>query len=194
MTKQIVTDEQLGQLSRKQNDLFRRVREGTLPVAGVLAALQRIIEGQTQVVTVPDKSVNGLVDTAEREIGLTYLNSALRSNAFIIDERGKTYEVATWKPGRHVSSEDVRKHFRDLDPSNPYLGNTAAFVAWVTEKQPMGWHVSIPEKSRLLPGADGGLCAPLFYRGGAGRCLDLDGVAGGWGADDVFVAFREVSA
>ncbi len=45
MTERIVTDEHLGQLARRQNDLFRRVREGTLPVADVLGALQRVIEG-----------------------------------------------------------------------------------------------------------------------------------------------------
>lgn len=41
----LVSDEQLGQLARKQNDLFRRVREGTLSVEQVLANIQQIIEG-----------------------------------------------------------------------------------------------------------------------------------------------------
>ena len=45
MTEKTVTDDELGQLARRQNDLFRRVREGTLPVARVLGALQGIIEG-----------------------------------------------------------------------------------------------------------------------------------------------------
>jgi hypothetical protein len=45
MTEQTVADEQLGRLARKQNDLFRRVREGTLDPESVLRALQRIIEG-----------------------------------------------------------------------------------------------------------------------------------------------------
>ncbi len=40
-----VADEQLGQLARRQNDLFRRVREGTLPVEQVLRGLQNLIEG-----------------------------------------------------------------------------------------------------------------------------------------------------
>lgn len=43
--KPLVSDEQLGQLARKQNDLFRRVREGTLPVDQVLGGVQQIIEG-----------------------------------------------------------------------------------------------------------------------------------------------------
>lgn len=196
MTKQVVTDEQLGKLSRKQNDLFRRVREGTLPVADVLAALQRIIEGQTQTVTVPNVSDEELIAAAESDIKLTYLNPAYRSedNKIIQGEGGKTYEVATWRPGRNASSAEARKHFRDLDPANPYLGNPAAFVAWITEKQPEGWHVSIPEESRLLRSAGGYLCAPDFHRGGADRGLDLRGVASDWRDGYVFVAFREVSA
>ncbi len=45
MTTNVVTDEQLGILARRQNDLFRRVREGTLPVERVLGGLQSLIEG-----------------------------------------------------------------------------------------------------------------------------------------------------
>ena len=44
MTSHDVTDEQLGQLARRQNDLFRRVREGTLQIDVVLSGLQKIIE------------------------------------------------------------------------------------------------------------------------------------------------------
>jgi hypothetical protein len=42
--KRSVSDEQLGQLARKQHDLFRRVREGSLEQGLVEYALQRIIE------------------------------------------------------------------------------------------------------------------------------------------------------
>ncbi|MFH1047064.1 MAG: hypothetical protein V1738_02075 [Patescibacteria group bacterium] len=45
MTEKAVTDEALGHLARKQNELFRRVREGTLDSNQVLSALQQIIEG-----------------------------------------------------------------------------------------------------------------------------------------------------
>ena len=45
MTTAVVTDDQLGMLARRQHELFRRVREGTLPVDRVMAALQGTIEG-----------------------------------------------------------------------------------------------------------------------------------------------------
>lgn len=45
MTTPVVTDKTLGAVARRQNDLFRRVREGTLPANAVLRALQYVIEG-----------------------------------------------------------------------------------------------------------------------------------------------------
>jgi hypothetical protein len=44
MTDRSVTDEQLGKLSRKQFEVYRRVREGTLDVKWLLEALQDLIE------------------------------------------------------------------------------------------------------------------------------------------------------
>ena len=43
-TKQAVTDDELGKLARKQWELFRRVKEGTLDLGRVEEALQGIIE------------------------------------------------------------------------------------------------------------------------------------------------------
>ena len=43
--KNAVTDEVLGRYARKESVLFRRVREGTLPIEKVLSAMQGIIEG-----------------------------------------------------------------------------------------------------------------------------------------------------
>lgn len=51
MTSFLVTDEQLGRIAKKQADLFRRVREGSLNPETVLVALQPIIEGGAGQVT-----------------------------------------------------------------------------------------------------------------------------------------------
>jgi hypothetical protein len=59
MTVRTVSDEQLGQLARKQNDLFRRVREGTLPVERVLGSLQDLIEGNFDAIP---KGLRRLID------------------------------------------------------------------------------------------------------------------------------------
>jgi len=47
--KRVVADDVLGQLARKQNDLFRRVREGTLDPKVVLARVQEIIQNEGEV-------------------------------------------------------------------------------------------------------------------------------------------------
>jgi hypothetical protein len=57
MTDHSVTDQQLGVLARRQHDLFRRVREGSLPITKVLAGLQGLIEGRFD--TTPS---GGLID------------------------------------------------------------------------------------------------------------------------------------
>lgn len=44
MAEKSATDEQLGRLARRQNEVFRRVREGSLPADFALSELQRIIE------------------------------------------------------------------------------------------------------------------------------------------------------
>lgn len=46
----IVTDGELGRLAIKQHELFTRVKKGVLPLEGVLAALQSVIEGKDPVV------------------------------------------------------------------------------------------------------------------------------------------------
>jgi len=46
MTERTVTDEQIGQLYRRQNELYRRVREGSLDFEEVMASLQDIIENR----------------------------------------------------------------------------------------------------------------------------------------------------
>lgn len=46
-TKHVVTDDILGQVARKQQELTRRVLEGTLDPKRVLQALQQLIEGRS---------------------------------------------------------------------------------------------------------------------------------------------------
>ena len=191
MTARTVTDEQLGQLGRRYHDLFRRVREGTVSIESALAGLQRVIETSINVVTIPFRATAaGLIEHANKEIDLTYLNSDLATWNFIQSEAGKRYEVMTKSFGRSVSTQEVRDFFK----TQGFGGNTAAFVAWVTEHKPKGNHASIPEKDNdLWRGPESRvLCAPYFRHGVAGRELGLDGVRDDWDDCWVFVAFREV--
>lgn len=138
-------------------------------------------------VTVPDLPAAALIELAKMDLKLTYLDGDLAKWGFITDERGKIYEVQVWKPGRDfVTAAEVREHFK-----NGFVGNTAAFVAWVTKHSPEGYHASIPEDARLFAHGSN-LYAPHFLRVGErrGLCLSYD-VRSRWNDDWSFVAFRE---
>lgn len=47
MTGEPVADERLGQYARKEDDLFRRLRNGTIPFAQTMNGLQDLIEGRS---------------------------------------------------------------------------------------------------------------------------------------------------
>ena len=59
VTKRVITDEQLGQLCRRTNDLIRRVTEGTIPLEATMDVLQDIIEGKSETATNRDMVVCG---------------------------------------------------------------------------------------------------------------------------------------
>lgn len=57
MTTRVVTDDKLGVLARRQNELFRRVQQGTLPVDEILQELQQLIEGKLSILPYADEEV-----------------------------------------------------------------------------------------------------------------------------------------
>lgn len=66
--KQIVPDEVLGQVSRRQNELFQRIRKGTIPWLWAIDRLQEIIEGRADALLTSDIQV---------EVGMLRSPSAL---------------------------------------------------------------------------------------------------------------------
>ncbi|QQR60323.1 hypothetical protein IPH19_02800 [Candidatus Uhrbacteria bacterium] len=153
-------------------------------------------------ITVPDvSSATVLINMAKAMLQLDApraLGSYLLKWSFIRDERGKTYEVQIWKPGRQlVPATDVRGLFED-----GFIGNTAAFIAWVIQQNPEGDHATIPEDLRLfITESDDRLAdrdgfhryAPHYIRKGNRRELGLHReVRRAWDADCAYVAFREV--
>lgn len=142
-------------------------------------------------ITVPDLSAAELVAHAKKTLALhaPHPETDLETWDFIRDERGKTYEVQTGKLDRmFVLASKVREHFTD-----GFVGNTAAFVAWVIKHNPEGHYASFPEDDRLIRGV-GFLCVPGFIRREPNmHMLSLHGVGDRrWGSHWIFVAFREV--
>ncbi len=110
-------------------------------------------------ITVPDLSAAELTKLAREKLSLAYLDDDLVKWNFIMDERGKTYEVKSWKPAREVMPVvEVQNHFTD-----GFVGNTAAFITLMIRDNPEGYHSSIPESSRLLRNGCN-VQAPIFVR------------------------------
>ena len=143
-----------------------------------------------ETITVPDLSGPELIAAAEKALVLTYLDADYAKYEFLRDERGKTYEVMVWKPGREVvPGKEVRAYFKERG----FHGNAAAFIAWATKHNPNGYHATILEDDRLFRGAGGGLFAPDFVRDDGRRKLSLYyGVRNRWLDGWAFVAFREI--
>lgn len=107
-------------------------------------------------ITVPNLSAAELIKLALERLNLPNQSSCSprllaawdfykNQKGEVVDVGGKTYEVMVWAPGRAVTTDEARKHF-----PKGFMGNTAAFVAWVTAKNPEGSYTSIPEDEQLL--------------------------------------------
>lgn len=141
-----------------------------------------------ETITVPDLPAEALLAVVKEQASLTFLHPDYQIYAFIQDERGKTFEVATWEPGQSVSSETVREHFRTLG----FTGNAAAFISWVAKNHPeRGWYLTIPEDECCFSKKNG-LFFPAFGRGGLNCDLNLFSPEYGWHDGYCFVAFREI--
>jgi hypothetical protein len=161
-----------------------------------LAAIGAIVVGKgetvsnVETVTVPDLPAEAMLAAAEEAAGLTYVNPGYRDWNVVRGGRGRTYEVLKWNPGRRVSSDEVREHFRFLGAK----GDAAAFVAWVKEgRHSDGWYVSVPEDAGCFCDAHD-LYAPNFNRNGSCRGLRLSHLSGDWHDGSCFVGFRELPA
>jgi len=147
-----------------------------------------------KLISVSDRSVNDLLDRARREIGqyLCMGDGFVEMN--LADELGKTYEVKIWSPGHYVSADEVRVHFKNQG----FVGNTAAFIAWVIKHRPVSLHYTVPET--VLNGEEGRSYAPFCYQckpcewieGPGAYDLGLSPVLNELRGHGVFIAFREV--
>ena len=118
MTGKAVTDETLGLLARKQHDLFRRVREGTLDSDQVLAALQRVIEGDfgTRTIDCDAPIPDGIKEGFERR-DEDQLRSRVRGKVAVDPANPfNTFLTEGQKAGR-VGGNDVLAELRRLEVS-----------------------------------------------------------------------------
>ncbi len=107
MTTKFVTDEQLGALARRQHDLFRRVRDGSLSVELVMSSLQGIIEGN--------------FDTAPRPSGRVIDCDAVPfiPDGWRIDPNDQLPNVVRGQ----VAVEDIKFHLDESQKMGTIVGN-----------------------------------------------------------------------
>jgi hypothetical protein len=181
--KYVVTGDQYRQIDRRILEIKRQLnQDGGSPLDPeyVSRSLQLIVEGGKLVpetaqeiwdtITVPDLSAAELMIRAQRRsIFLSLRPDIAAWNFMQQDERGKTYEVMTWAPCRGVSTDEVRAYFK----RRGFGGNTAAFIAWMMAKQPLGFHASIPDEDmRLFRDTYGELLVPRFRQGDTSKVLE----------------------
>lgn len=167
----------------------------SLPIAVILALSAVACAHST--VTVPNLSGAGLLQEVREDLKPSYVDRnypGFAGSSLVRDERGRTYEVATWKPNRDVVTEEVRAHFAKLG----FRGNAAAFLEWARQDTGDGWFATVPDEPYCVSAVDDSeevavsCFAPYFRRLAGSTALLLRYVDRAWPADTTFVAFREV--
>lgn len=180
MTTKFVTDEQLGAFARRQNDLFRRVRDGSLPIELVMSSLQGIIEGNFDAAPRPsgrfiDCGAVPFIPDGWRIDPEDQLPNAVRGQIDFDSNKVKFYLDSSQRTGTIVGN-DLKPKFADL----PVLGAQALdhFLA-NTGIIPESWKLDEQGRTRYIyfwgtiyRGSDGVACV---------RFLCWDDVRWHWG-------------
>ena len=160
-----------------------------------------------EVIEVPDLSATDLVLLASQTVPFSYpTGDRLAGWNFYqdrkgnVDRGGKRYRVSILASERKIPTDAVRTYFRERG----FTGNTAAFIALVMKRKPIGWWASIPEDDGVLcsvsfPFKEPILQVPCLNDGhhypGLGLQRIVDSVCPSgyiWPAGWIFAAFREV--
>lgn len=177
--KNLVTDEQLGQLARRQHDLFRRVREGTLPIDRVLDAFQQLIESPRDAFLV----------TVDRSISLAVMIEAGQYNRISPDITAEHFPIES-------SSTDVVKielvHFGNGIRTNTVFEELRARdlrPATIEELLALGANPKTRDLQRQFPitalgsvwcNGYGGRAVPSLHGGASWRNLAVDWIELSW--------------
>ena len=182
MTTNVVTDEQLGILARRQNDLFRRVREGTLPVERVLGGLQSLIEGAFDAIPVgPNRLID--CDTAPYIPNGWSVESHAKGGKIEFDPSKITlYFSARQKNGKTIVGHDLRKELEGKPVLNAcvldhLLANTHLIPdSWKkNEKGETLYHLFW---NTVYRDSNGNLCVRYLYWGCGGWFWDCRWLGG----------------
>lgn len=167
MTAKTVSDEVLGRIARKQADLFRRVREGTLDPESVSRGLQALIEGRVSPFRF-DKLKDGW--------------TLLEDYSSTIAEVSELELVSFLKEGESsVTGEEMRA--RAVTLRGNFSQRQAEYLLDYQDEIPVEWrsyYLVFP--ATLWRAADGGLGVPCLDWSGGRWCLSFSWLVRDWGS------------
>lgn len=141
-------------------------------------------------ITVPNLSAIKLLRRAQKELGLPQIEYHLSRWDFFHAEQGQTLEVLIYRQPAHskISTSWIQVYFAE----EGFDGNIPAFLTWLIETKPTGYHVSIPsvEEHLLLHPKTRRLSTLHYYPFQLQQRLSLRIVQKNWLGDWYFVAFR----
>jgi len=190
MTQQ-VADEVLGKIARQENDLFRRVREGTLNPESVSRGLQDLIEGRftnnvSYFITI---NYDLSVEEAVRAGKYDWSNSDITTKHFPSKRKGTAeVEVILVHFNRAIESDEAVRELDRMGLRPAELPEGLAFGAKYPDTQREFPIVILGSVWQNPPGLRG--CAYLC-RGGSERGLNLDWFVHKWNSHCRFAALRK---
>lgn len=182
-----VTDEKLGGIARQQNDLFRRVREGTLPPDQISMGLQALIEGRFGgAATVPTTSTTFPV-TVDYTLPLMemikagrydWVNPDITEEHFPVKGEGiREVVVELIHFGRFMETDDVLRELDRLDLRPATIEELLALGAKYPEVQR---EFPVMALGSVWQGPVGYRDAPFLHGDGSERVVFLFWLGYGW--------------
>lgn len=205
MTKH-VTDEQLGALARRQYELFRRVAQGTLPVEQVLAALQRLIEGDFGGHPYRGGPTNGSSPFSAEVVYLQpeFEELTRRFPAYVNpDYKGKRFDPIERCKGVSTENREVAFEYvhmdRDASTDEVLSEMDRGELRPALYEELLGFALKYPDEQRKYPIVALGSETSVFglryvaclWGGDHGRSLDLRWIDCDWNDSYRFLAVRE---
>lgn len=142
MTTSVVSDAKLGQISKRQWELFRRVKEGTLDADEVMVALQRIIQKETVHLKceVPNWTVSSMVHEVMVTEDANFV-SAVKDWGFLWDYGNRERTPFILEGNTKLSKgRPVRLHLAEL----PRVGQTASIGVIKIYADQAGYDLATP--------------------------------------------------
>ncbi len=220
MTSKNVSDEQLGKLARRQQELFRRVREGTVPVDAALKGLQSLIEEPKNSVPESSKPENGIEkpDSKLFEALKKGFVAKVEYKSPTIEDLQKLFPIVTYEDDMKYEptqyTKDISRETCDVSFVLMRLGVRTHTIALQSEMSIIGFRpatfeelvafaVKYPEEQERCPivalgsvanGMEDHALPTVGLDGEGERCIDFTWYQSHWDSEVWFLAVPEAAS